>query len=274
MCNLTSIIPVKIDSEQRKKNIDITLRYLLQNTDSKIIITECDDHPKFDVKHYNSDRIKYKFEKIQNNFFHRTRLINQMLNEVDTPVVANYDADVFLPKHLYEIAEQLILTNQADVIYPYKFNTLQPNGYYDGLGQIRIFSDTPGLDKFYKTLNIDDLTPDQRSPWPSQYGHVQFFNTDCYIKGFMENENYIHWCPEDQERGIRFQKLGYRVIWLDSLVYHQEHPPSTQSQPSNLHKIYKLHNYLIQENKESIETYYRSQEYLKKYDSYKKLCTA
>jgi hypothetical protein len=273
MSNLTSIIPIKIDSEQRKKNIDITLRYLLQNTNSKIIITECDDFQKLDVSLYNSDRIKYKFEKIKNNFFHRTRLINQMLNEVDTPVVANYDADVVLPKTTYEIAEQLILTNQVDVIYPYKFNTLQPNGYYDGLGQIRIFSYTPGLDKFYKTLNIDDLKPDQRSPWPSQYGHVQFFNTECYIKGFMENENYIHWCPEDVERGIRFQKLGYRVIWIDSLVYHQEHPASNQPKPSNFNEMDKLHSYLITGHKEAIEDYYKNQEYLQKYNSYKKLCT-
>lgn len=264
MCNLTSIIPVKVDSEQRRKNIDVTLKYLLQNTNCKIIITECDDFPKLDVKQYNSTRIKYKFEKIKNNFFHRTRLINQMLNDVDTPVVANYDADVILPKTSYEISEKLILTNQADVVYPYGFNCA---------GQRRIFPDTKGLGKFHQTLNLDDLELDHRSPWLSRYGHVQFFNTACYIKGFMENENYKHWCPEDDERGIRFQKLGYKVIWMDSLVYHQEHPPSSQPQPSNLDEIYKIHNHLITGHKESVEEYYRNQEYLQKYDSYKNLCT-
>lgn len=263
MSNLTAIIPIKLDSEQRKKNIDVTLRYLLQNTNSKIIITECDDFQKLDVTLYKSDRIKYRFEKIKNNFFHRTRLINQMLDEVDTPVVANYDADIVLPKQSYEIAEQLILTNQADVIYPYGYNRAD---------QRRIFPNTKGVDKFYKTLNINDLELDERSPWPSKYGHVQFFNTHVYRVGFMENEHYKHWSPEDEERAIRFQKLGYRVIWIDSLVYHQEHPPSNQPQPSNLAEIYKLHNYLMTGHKESIEDYYKKQEYLQKYNFYKKLC--
>jgi len=264
MSNLTAIIPVKIDSEQRRINIDTTLRYLLQNTNCKIIITECDDSPKLDTNLYKNNRLKYFFEKLENNFFHRTRLINQMLDIVDTPVVANYDADVLLPTDSYKTCEKLILSNSADVIYPYGFNTF---------GQRRIFSDTKGLEKFYKTLNLQDLELDNRSVWLSRFGHVQFFKTEYYIKGFMENENYKHWCPEDDERGIRFKKLNYKVIWLNSVVFHQEHPPSNQQQPSNLEEILKLHNTLIALNKDDLISYYKNQSYLQKYNSYKKLCT-
>lgn len=264
MSNLTTIIPVKIDSEQRRKNISLSIRYLLKHTDCKIIVTECDDTPKLDISKYDKNRLSYIFEKIENNFFHRTRLINQMLDVVDTPIVANYDADVFLPPSTYEIAQKLILSKQADVVYPYGFNAID---------QRRIFPDTNGIDIFEKTLNIYDLHLDARSNWLTRYGHVQFFSTDCYRAGFMENENYKHWCPEDDERGYRFKELGYKVIWCPGfLVYHQEHPQSTQPMPDNLSEIHRLHNYLMAGNKEAIENYYKNQEYLQKYNSYKKLC--
>ena len=55
-CNTTAIIPVKIDSEQRKKNINNTLRYLLKNTNFNIIVTECDLTPKLDISPFDSKR--------------------------------------------------------------------------------------------------------------------------------------------------------------------------------------------------------------------------
>jgi hypothetical protein len=255
-CNTTAIIPVKIDSEQRKKNINNTLRYLLKNTNFNIIVTECDLTPKLDISPFDSKRLIYKFETIVDNNFHRTRLINQMLDMVTTPVTANYDADVFLDPTTYTTAEKLIITKQADVIYPYGYNAIT---------QRRIYPDTKGLDIFEESLNLNDLKLDSRSPWLCRYGHVQFFNTDCYRKGFMENENYVHWCPEDHERGVRFQKLGYKVNWINTLVYHQEHPPAQQSFPTNIVELETLHSYLTECSPDELKKYYESQGYLKKY---------
>jgi hypothetical protein len=81
----------------------------------------------------------------------------------------------------------------------------------------------------------------------------------------MENENYVHWCPEDHERGVRFQKLGYTVNWINTLVYHQEHPPAQQSHPTNIDELIKLHDYLIECSPDELKKYYESQGYLKKY---------
>jgi len=258
MPNTTFIIPVKLDSSQRFQNIEITLRYLLKHTDSNIIITECDNEQKLFLPELKNSRINYNFVKSNNNEFHRTKLINNMLSVVKTNFVSNYDVDVLLPASAYKKCEDLLLTNNADVVYPYGFECFD---------QRKIFDDTEGIELFKSTLNLDDLKMDSRSIHFCRYGHIQYFKTDVYKKGYMENENYKHWCPEDEERGIRFKKLGYNVVWFRSLIYHQEHPPSVIKEPNNKKEIYDLHNTLINMTKEQLIEYYNKQEYITKYEN-------
>lgn len=256
MPNTTFLIPIKVDSNQRFENIKTTLRYLLKYTDSTIIVTECDKQQKLFLTELKNNRIQYNFVESKNNEFHRTKLINQMLSLVETNFVSNYDADILLPPTAYKKCEQLLSNDNADVVYPYGFECFD---------QRKIFTDTEGLQLFKTTLNLDDLKTNFKSVHFCRYGHVQYFKTTVYKKGYMENENYKHWCPEDEERGIRFKKLGYNVVWFRSLVYHQEHPPSSLKEPDNKKEIYDLHNNLINMTKEQLISYYNNQEYIKKY---------
>lgn len=254
MPNTTFIIPVKIDSEKRLENVQITLSYLLKHTDGNIIITEADDVQKLFLN--PNSRIKYYFEQSKPTEFHRTRLINQMLNEVDTEITSNYDADILLPPDAYKIAEHLISTENCDLVYPYGFEQFD---------QVRVHKQNYNIDIFKKSLDLKDLPKEILLPGFCRYGHVQFFKTKSYISGYMENENYKHWCPEDEERGIRFQKLGYKVVWFRSPVFHQEHPASTLSPPLNKDEIDSLHAKLITFDKDEVIAYYNQQDYLKKY---------
>ena len=56
--NLTFLIPVKIESEDRVRNLVTVLSYLLTKVDAKIIVKECDVEQKFPklVKPYLSKR--------------------------------------------------------------------------------------------------------------------------------------------------------------------------------------------------------------------------
>jgi hypothetical protein len=254
MVNGTIIIPVKIDSLIRQTNVCRTVNYILHNTSYDIIIKECDETPKLNF--LKNDRIFYSFEKSNTNEFHRTRLINEMLSTVKTPVVVNYDADVLLPPEAYTQAENLILKENYDLVYPYGFEQFD---------QIRVLPDEEKLKTFSKTLNLQDIPQECLLSGFCRYGHVQFFNTSSYRAGYMENENYRHWCPEDEERGIRFQKLGYKVCWFRSPIFHQEHPPSSLTAPINKDEIYELHERLINFNKNELIAYYSDQEYIKKY---------
>lgn len=255
MANSTAIIPVKIDSQQREKNINCSINYLLKHTDFKIIITEADEEQKLNLSF--NPRIEYIFEKSPTTEFHRTRILNQMLSITETPVVVNYDADVLLPPEAYKISEDLILNKDFDLVYPYGFEQFD---------QIRVIPNLTLLEKFYKSLDINDIPQDCVFPGFCRFGHVQFFKTNSYKKGFMENENYKHWCAEDEERGIRFQKLGFKVVWFRSPILHQEHPPSFLKEPDNKQEIDSLHKLLISSSKEELLEYYSKQEYIKKYN--------
>lgn len=251
MPNTTFIIPIKIDSPERYNNILITINYLLKHTNSFIFIKEVSNQQRLN---FNDSRIHYKFVNDEN--FHRTKIINEMLSEVETPVVSNYDADVVLPIRAYKLAEHMILNQSYDLVYPYGFECMD---------QRIIRSDNAGYEQFKNNLDLSYLKFDQSCVSWCRYGHVQFFKTKSYIEGFMENENYYHWCPEDEERGVRFKKLDYRVEWFRSLVYHQQHPPSIITEPLNKQEIIRLHQKLMTCSKDELIGYYREQDYYKKY---------
>lgn len=249
----TAIIPCRVDSPSRLRNIGVTVRYLLLHTDMNIVVTECDDDRKVFLE--SNERLDYRFKKNLDGFFHRTKLINEMLNDVTTPVVANYDADVILPGESYKFAEKLILEENYDLVYPYGFEQ------YD---QIKIPDDDTNQ-KFRETLMLSDLVLDERCKHFCRYGHVQFFKTESYRSGFMENENYRHFCPEDEERGVRFKKLGYNVCWFKNWVLHQEHPPTPRELGVDTDPIYRLHKSLMSYDKQQLIDYYSTQDYIRKY---------
>jgi hypothetical protein len=256
MPNSTFIIPLKIDSDIRLQNITTSLKYILKHTDSNIIITEADEVRKLFLEELNASRVKYVFKKSSSTEFHRTLIINEMLSDVKTDITINYDADIVLPTEAFKTAEHLILNQNCDVVYPYGFEQFD---------QRKILVTSDSYEVFKNTLNLSDLKPEHTIVGFCRFGHVQFFKTKSYVDGFMENENYKHWCPEDEERGIRYQRLGYKVVWFRSIIFHQEHPPSTLSAPINRNEIYDLHKMLMNFNKEDLIAYYSNQEYIKKY---------
>jgi hypothetical protein len=254
----TFIIPIGIESEDRKINTEITISYLCKNLETNIIIYEYSKDPrvseilsKIDVGKTNIDHI---YEKATSDIFHRTKFLNFMTMKADTPVVVNYDIDILLSPNTYLKCQNKILNGQ-DLVYP----------YFWGDSQRRIFY--TGRDRIKETFSLDSLIEEDYDLCRSEYGHCQFFNRDSYIKGGLENEEFISYAPEDQERGYRFKELGYNVEWSDDYVYHIEHTRGPNSSSSNpmMENNNKLFAYIKSLSKNQLVDYYKSREYLKKY---------
>jgi hypothetical protein len=182
-----------------------------------------------------------------------------MLNEAVTPVIVNHDVDILLKPETYVTAQNLILEDKLDVVYPYEFG--------DNLVLIEKSLDRDG---FLKTLDLDQIDSIHTGKHISHRGHCIFFNREVYWEGGAENENFISWGPEDQERANRFKKLDYRVDWLPgAYVYHFEHHRSIDSSSNHSHGHHnsELWNTLATMSKEELLHYYRNQEYLKQYDN-------
>ena len=252
---VTFIIPVCLESQDRIRNLCFVLSYLIRNFDTNIIINESDltsKVPKI-LNHFfpNEKKIDYIFTKMENGIFHRTKLLNKMLLKVKTPVVANYDCDVLLPINSYVKANENCL-KEYDLIYPFSFGDN---------AQLRVVLKSESFDNF----KLDDLNG---FFWRAEHGFCQFFKTKSYIDGFMENENFISYGPEDSERVHRWKMLGFNIKHLDGKVYHLEHTRTFNSNSTNpfMRQNELLFEKLKTMNKEQLINYYSSQSYYQEYN--------
>ncbi len=257
----TFMIPIRLESDDRKKNFKTTLSYLCKHLDTNIIILESSLSSEADsiIKEieqleFTKSKINYLFIKDEDEIFHRTKFLNIMLSTVKTKVVVNYDADVLLEPKIYLDSYNQI-TNGADLVFP----------YYLGDSQYKI--NNTGRYKIATTNSVTDLQEHDASRDMSQYGHCQFFNTRSYIDGGMEQEKFKSYGPEDQERAYRFQKLGYNVKWGAGFIFHLEHSRGINSGTSNpeFEKNNELFKYIKSLSAEQLKEYYENQDYATKY---------
>ena len=125
----TFIIPIRIESPDRMRNVITTTAFLLENFKTNIIIKEVDKESVFEKEALPIlenildvdiwENFNFIFEKCDEPLFHRQRVLNEMIMECDTEIVVNYDCDVILPKESYELAYKGIRDNIYDVVYPY-----------------------------------------------------------------------------------------------------------------------------------------------------------
>ena len=264
----TFIIPVKIESEDRLRNVVTICCFLLENFDTKVILKEVDRTSVFKERALPqiSDFLEGSIDNLihihdvpdlDDPVFYRMRYLNQMLSMVDTKVVANYDCDVILPLETYSTAQEMCM-DEYDLVYPYG----------QGMWQKQVFATDETVSNFlsnnsdFTFLNMDSNMHD------AQWGHVQFFKRSSYIEAGMENENFRSWGPEDKERYYRFERLGYNIGRVNDHVYHLEHSRGQDSDYANpYHRDnVNLLNYLNRLTKQELRSYYNSQKYLRKYN--------
>lgn len=266
----TFIIPIRIESADRMRNVLTSIIFLLENFNTTIIVKEVDTESVFNsnilpqLKEYfdNLSNLIHIFEKSDDPVFYRMKILNEMISMSKTDVVVNCDCDVLLPIQSYVDSYQLILSKNADVVYPYG------NGNY----QKQVFADDDLVSEFLSNDFSFSILEKKSKIWTSDFGWIQFFNRKVYIEGGMENENFKGSSPEDKERFFRFSILGYNVVRLEKFIYHLEHSRGRNSWPNSYHaNPYMKDNILLWENlqkmsKEQLLQYYSTQEYLKKYD--------
>ena len=267
--NCTFIIPIRIESEDRMRNVVTVLAYLLKNFDTKVIVKEVDVESVYEdqvlpqIEDFLGDNINnltHVFEKSDDPVFYRMKILNEMIDMADTNVIANYDCDVLFKKETYVESVKMIMDG-FDLVYPYGFGNYQK----------QVFIDDDGVSEFINE-DFDFEVLDKKSRmYDAQYGHVQFVNRKSYILAGMENENFRGSSPEDKERFYRFDKMGYSVGRIDDIVYHLEHSRGANSWPNSVQgNPYMKQNFdewekIQKMTGHQLRSYYSNQEYLKKY---------
>ena len=214
--DITFTIPFKKDTDQRLENLLTIINYLKKYFITNIMVWEQDSERKFP----EIEDVKYNFIKTSDYILLRTKMLNDMCKKSSTPFIANYDTDVILPIQQYVNAISLLRKKQADAVFPYG------GGFYNFIGENRKF--------IIDNVSIGSLTEHNgHLNHPQSVGGVLLWNKQKYIEGGMENENFKSWGYEDNERVIRFTKLGYNIVRIPGILYHLDHPTSVNS--SNTH---------------------------------------
>lgn len=235
--DVTFVIPVKYDHQDRMENIYIVINYLNTHFDTNIIVGEQGGTFFADLSDYSG--VKYmNFSDLP--CFYRTRMINSMVKEVDTPIVFNWDADVItIVPGIIDAIEHL--RSDADIAYPYsgEFIRIPREGIKE------MFNPDHDTSPYIKVNSV---------------GGAVGFKKDSFIKAGMENENFQSWGYEDEERYNRFVKLGYAIFRSNCPILHMEHfigrdsarvNPKTTINRSELRKVSNF-------SREELESYIKS----------------
>jgi hypothetical protein len=260
----TFIIPIRIESTDRMRNVITSLAFLLENFETNIIVKEVDSRSIFqeeampileDICDVPVD-LFHIFEKSHEPLFHRQRVLNEMIMETKTKIVVNYDCDVILPKESYELAYRGILDGVYDVVYPYG----------SGMYQKQVHATDVTVSQFLESGDYEFLNA-VSNIHTSDFGWTQFFKTSVYRYGGMENENFKAYAPEDKERYFRFNTMGYSVGRIENYVYHLEHSRGENSWFTNPHMESNMAEWdkIKVMNKDQLFKYYAEQKYLDKY---------
>lgn len=254
LTDVTFTIPIRVESDDRANNIRTVVTYILHHFDTNIIILEDDKESKIPSilgLDLMSD-ITYRFNKNDEYLFHRTRFINETAMMASTPIIVNYDSDLILEKETYEECVKMIKEEGYEYLVGYSHDIFKvPQSSFKQI--------------------LTDFTPSKcrcsSSMMKCTAGSPAWFLKDAFIKGGMENEKFISWGYEDNERNRRFITLGFKFGRATGRLWHLEHRRVSNSYNSNPHltKNRKLYESISKETKEQCLERIKTFEWLNKY---------
>lgn len=221
LSNTTFIIPIKVDSPERRENLFFNLTYLLHHFKTKIIVIEESDKSTLRWELFGWGNVKYIHVKNYFSFTHKTKLFNLGMRVADTQVVALHDVDVFMKPEQYREAASICSAGLALMVFPFDGNFYNiPREWIYKIAESNM--DCSMLEnQVFESMGIE-------SP-----GGSVFINRLAYLEIGGDNENFRSWGWEDNERVVRCKNLGLAVTRIQNPIYHIDHPRGVNSLPHN-----------------------------------------
>lgn len=228
--DVTFIVPIFIDTPEQLCNLQNNLRHLTTLFETTILIGE---HKAPEVAPVSQKLSEFagsfdylEFPGAHENFFH-TRLLNQLLARVSTPLVCNLDCDAFFSSRQYLMAAQLLRWDAAEFVLPQNGPTIHIS--QQAQDEVLQVLQTRSLDE-NEIARLAELVWNGDSVGGEVFGKTQIYR-DCG----GENENFVGWGWEDFERVSRLEKLGHRLLRTPGALSHFTHPRGATSSDSHQH---------------------------------------
>lgn len=212
---LTIVMPVRIDSDERKANLQAVLSHI-SRLGCRVLVLEADSEPKLEQEAWMRS-VEYLFIKDESPVFYRTHYINMLLRKAGTDIVSVWDADILVSYE--QVTEAISLIEQGCTIaYPYN-------------GEYVMLSDRDS-DMTRKAFDVEYLKSRRmRSVFGRKFcGGIFLIHRERYSECGGENEHFTGWGPEDAERLRRVKILGHEARWTNTgQAYHLYHPRGRNS---------------------------------------------
>ncbi|WP_301705440.1 glycosyltransferase [uncultured Parabacteroides sp.] len=215
---LSFVIPIRVDSAERERNLDVVVEMLSEMEGVDVSILEGDEQPLYRLKKAYKN-VRYRFVEDRHPVFHRTKYLNRLLRDAQGAVVGVWDTDVAITYEQILDAVKAIRTGWAVMSFPYdgRFYTLSPEDS-DQFVRDRSFE---RLDELVKTSHL--------AHGPHSVGGAFLVNRKLYLQSGGENEHFYGWGPEDAERAKRMEILGLSVYRASGPLFHLYHPRKENS---------------------------------------------
>lgn len=212
------IIPLRVDSEERARNLDFLLDKLSSFENTEIWILEADKYPHYFLKRKYTN-LHYIFQVDYDPIFYRTKYLNLLLSKTSCNIVGIWDVDVFVPERQIKDTIEKIASGKVVMGFPYdgQFFMLSPE-------KTDMFIKTESLDNLMSDLNKQYLIHGSHS-----VGGAFLVNRDIYLRAGGENENFYGWGLEDLERVKRMEILGLPIYRAKGALFHLFHPRKENS---------------------------------------------
>jgi GT2 family glycosyltransferase len=226
--DLSFVIPLRVDSDDRVRNLRVALRYLDRFfPDSEVIVVESSPSPQTTEVCVGHPRVRFRFDENPGRFSKGT-VANIGILEATRRFVAVYDADVLLDPRAIELATRVMRTGLVRAILP--FNS--------------VFADVDGdlASAIASTLDVGVVgrVKNARRAPPLSGLHVRVVKGGIILAdrdvlrlegGF--NKKMVSYDWQDVEVIHRLTKLGYRVFQLRRFsCVHLDHDRGPDSMPN------------------------------------------
>lgn len=216
--DVTFTIPVYFDHQDRKKNLNLSVCLIQHYFDTNIIVMENRSRQFGYMAEYTD------YYETSHPVFHRTKMLNDMAKEAKTDIIVNWDADVIItPLQILQAVQKI--RNGADMVFPYdgRFARIPRNVWFQKIEHfldIGIIGDT----------QFNGMMPNDNH---NSVGGAVIWNRKRFLEAGGENENFISFGAEDQERVVRAEKLGYTIDRVPGCLYHMSHWVGVDSSTRN-----------------------------------------
>lgn len=223
------------DTVERLENLKLSTDYVAKHFDTRIMVYEVAAYANGIVPQILRRVVDYVFVQDDDPVLYRTKYLNRMYENVETPYVAVFDCDVIAPYRQVIEAVESLRKGEAKLAYPYHNRFLDTTTVlrkmYVESGDIRILQ--------RNVAKMHEMNA------PNPCGGAFVCEVESYRKIGFENEDYYGWGLEDGDRCVRFRCAGFGVKNVEGVLFHLSHPRGmnsnfhTDRQLSQKNRVYR-----------------------------------